>query len=168
MLTSKTQWVAIYTKARAEKQVALRLTQMGLENYLPIVEHRRIWSDRVKMVQEPLFHSYLFVRINAFLVEPVRAVDGVSYIVRRDDIKPIPDDQIEAVRRFVDAKQQLFVHDSLSLRKGAEVTITGGPFEGLRGTIVSDCKEGNFALRIQAIGLSLVTTVDKLLLKPIE
>lgn len=167
MLNTTPQWVAIYTRARAEKQVAERLRQQGFEVFLPIVERRRIWSDRVKMIAEPLFHSYLFVRMTSTQVEPVRSTDGVSYIVRRDDHQPIPDNQIEAIRRFVEAKQELFVHDTLALRKGVEATITGGAFEGLQGTLISDCKDGNFAVRINAIGLSLVTTIDHLLLSPV-
>ena len=169
MISSTTpQWVAVYTRSRAEKQVAERIEELGLEVYLPIVEQRRIWSDRVKLVRVPLFPSYLFVKITYTDAEKVRFVDGVSYIVRRNDILPIPDEQIDAVRRFLSAKQEVFVHDSLALHKGAHAVITGGPFENLRGTLVSDCKDGNFSIRIDAIGLSLVTTIDRLLLQPVK
>ena len=57
-------WFALYTKARAEKKLGLALDRLGIENYLPLISEKRQWSDRVKVIESPLFKSYIFVRIN--------------------------------------------------------------------------------------------------------
>ena len=167
MLSStKSQWVAVYTQSHAERQVLNRLTQQGFEAYLPIVEVKRHWSDRIKLVAVPLFASYIFVKIKKNEPILVRNTPGVVYIVAfRNEIATITDQEIDNIRRFVSAKQELFVEETRRLRKGAAVRIVEGPFAGMVGTLVDECKGGNFAVRIDAIGLSLVTHIDRLMLQ---
>ncbi|MBO4588344.1 MAG: UpxY family transcription antiterminator [Bacteroidales bacterium] len=168
MLSDTPQWVAVYTRSRTEKRVAELLSQRGIVNYLPIVSRRHKWSDRYKMVDEPLFKSYVFAKIKKTEVDKVRNEQGVATIVSfGGNIVTVPDDQVESIRRLVDAKQELSVLESSALRKGARVRIEEGPFAGTVGVLVSDCKDGNFAVRIDAIGLSLVTSIDRLLVKPL-
>ena len=56
------KWYAIYTRPRWEKKVDLLLKDQGLESYCPLNKVKRKWSDRIKLVEEPLFKSYVFVR----------------------------------------------------------------------------------------------------------
>ena len=49
------EWYVLYTTARAEKHVELKLQAEGVETYLPLHKCPRKWSDRVKMVEMPLF-----------------------------------------------------------------------------------------------------------------
>lgn len=168
MLSNIPQWVALYTNSRAEKRVAELLEQQGYECYLPIVERRHKWSDRYKMVKEPLFRSYVFAKIKNTDVDAIRRIQGVCLIVAFGGvIVTIPEDQIDAVRRLVASKEELTVMESSAMKKGAKVRIVEGQFAGMTGTLVSNCKDGNFAVRIDAIGLSLVTRMDRLLLKPV-
>ena len=56
-------WYVLYTKHRNEKKVAQRLSEAGYTVYCPLQKVRRQWSDRTKVVEEPLFKSYLFIQI---------------------------------------------------------------------------------------------------------
>ena len=169
MLSQIPQWVAVYTRSRAEKRVADLLVQQGIECYLPLIQRRHRWSDRYKMVEEPLFRSYLFAKIQSTHVVPVRSTPGVCFILSfGGEIVTVPEDQIDAIRRLVASRQELFVHETGSLRKGTRVRIVEGQFAGLAGTLVSNCKDGNFAVRIDAIGVALITSVDRLLLQPLK
>lgn len=166
MLSKTPKWVAVYTQSRAEKQVLARLNQQGFETYLPIIEVKRKWSDRIKLVQVPLFSSYLFVKIR--INEPIliRNTPGVVYIVAfQNVIETIPDSEIENIHRFISHKQELFVEETHKLRKGATVQIVDGPFAGMEGTLIDNSKAGNFAVRIEALGLSVVTHIDRLVLQ---
>jgi len=159
-------WVAVYTQARSEKQVLKRLEDQGFEAYLPIVDVKRQWSDRIKLVSVPLFNSYIFVKIKKNELIAIRNTQGVVFVVAfKNEVATIPDSEIESIRRFVAAKQEIFVEETRRLRKGAAVRIVDGPFAGMEGTLVDDCKNGNFAVRIDAIGLSLVTHIDRLMLQ---
>ena len=57
------KWYAVYTKPRWEKKVNSLLLQKGIEVYCPLNKVRRKWSDRIKTIEEPLFKSYVFVKI---------------------------------------------------------------------------------------------------------
>ena len=61
-LTKK--WLAVYTRPRWEKKVDQLLKEKGTESYCPLNKVRRKWSDRVKLIEEPLFKSYVFVKID--------------------------------------------------------------------------------------------------------
>ena len=65
-------WYVLYTKPRNEKKVAQRLSEAGYTVYCPLQKVRRQWSDRTKVVEEPLFKSYLFIQISThpYLLQP--------------------------------------------------------------------------------------------------
>ena len=60
MATEK-KWYALYTKPRWEKKVYRLLSERGMEAYCPLNKVKKKWSDRIKLVEEPLFKSYVFV-----------------------------------------------------------------------------------------------------------
>lgn len=170
MMISKTpQWVAVYTRSRSEKQVAERLAKAGFEHYLPMRQVKHKWSDRVKLVDEPLIKSYIFVRIGPDQEVDLRAVAGVVTIVSfgRGIVSIIPEKQIDDMRRLVDSERELHIIQSQQLVNGVAVRIVEGPFEGMEGTLVSDCNEGNFAVQIEGLNISLVTKLDKNVLLPL-
>jgi len=169
MLSDEPQWVALYTNSRAEKRVADRLTEAGIENYLPLRRVKRHWSDRIKVVEEPLIKSYTFARITARQETSLRNVDGVVWIVAfRGKVATIPDEQIEAMRQFVDSEKAVAVYEATQLHYGAHVEITEGVFAGRRGEIVSDCKDGNFAIKLEALSVSLLVDIDQNILRPVK
>lgn len=162
-LSDKPQWVAIYTAARAEKTVTERISQeLGLETYLPMHRVLRKWSDRMKMVEVPLLCSYTFVKMTERDIFYVRQVKGVSGIVsfHNTGIAIIPQREMDAMRRLVDSKEEVYVQNTLSMHKGAKVRVIAGYFEGMEGTIVHDCSEGNFAVHISNINLSLTISIE--------
>ena len=79
MVDKNNNWYVIYTTPRAEKRVAERLLDLGFKNYLPLISVKKIWSDRVKIVEQPLFNSYIFVQTN---VEELRNLVRVEGVVR--------------------------------------------------------------------------------------
>ena len=56
-------WFAVYTKPRSEKKLRSLLEKFSIESYLPLLRVKKKWSDRIKIIENPLFTSYLFVRI---------------------------------------------------------------------------------------------------------
>lgn len=171
MLTDEPQWIAVYTRPRAEKMVAARFTEAGLETYLPLIKEKHHWSDRIKLVEEPLFKSYVFVKITKRDQIKTRETNGVVCLVYfgkpgPESIATIPDQQIEDMRQMIAVSEQVYVHQTEMLKKGATVTIQEGAFAGMTGTLVSDCKDGNFSINIEALSLSIVTEVNQLILTP--
>src|SRR5690242_9689932 len=57
-------WYAIRVKPNHEKPVAATLRGKGYQEFLPLSRTRRQWSDRVKVLDLPLFPGYVFCRLN--------------------------------------------------------------------------------------------------------
>ncbi|MDR2040702.1 MAG: UpxY family transcription antiterminator [Tannerella sp.] len=148
---SKTNWYAFYCLPRAEKKVKDRLEALGKEAYLPLHRAPRAWSDRVKMVDIPLFPSYIFIRCREGELHPLlREVHGVIRIVyhcgRPAVIRP---QEIDAIRRFL----ELAVERPLC--EGEEVEILAGSFRHISGKI-RKIKKKYLILYIEPLG-SLVS-----------
>jgi len=98
-----THWYAVYTKPRWEKKVAEVLTRNSIENYCPLNKVLRQWHDRKKVVQEPLFTSYVFVKVEESRFSELRRIGGVLNLVYWLQ-KPavIRDEEITMIRKFLD------------------------------------------------------------------
>ena len=123
---SKRRWLAVYTKPRWEKKIDQFLKDKGIESYCPLNRVQRKWSDRMKMVEEPLFKSYVFVHVNDEEEKVVRYVSGVLNFVywlgRPAVIRP---KDIERIKRFL--KEHSDVHaKAMELSPNTQVIITSG------------------------------------------
>ncbi|WP_204268528.1 transcription termination/antitermination NusG family protein, partial [Escherichia coli] len=62
--TNEKRWHALYTKPRWEKKIDTVLLRKGVESWCPLQKVERQWSDRKKIIEDPLFKSYVFVKID--------------------------------------------------------------------------------------------------------
>src|SRR5690606_18173763 len=93
----------LYTAPKAEKQVALRLQSLGEEVFLPIHMTPRKWSDRIKMVEMPLFPSYIFVKTERHRLYDIYRERGVSRIIYyRAQPAELRESEIQAIRTFLE------------------------------------------------------------------
>jgi transcription antitermination factor NusG len=99
MLTAK--WFVIYTRPRWEKKVHSLLLAKGVESYCPLHKVRRKWSDRIKLVEEPLFKSYVFVKVDEAGRTLVRMTDGVvNFVYWNGKPASIKEKEIQTIRKF--------------------------------------------------------------------
>ncbi len=95
------QWYTVYTKPHTEKKVSDLLSRKKIENYLPlnrIVENPDVSS---KVINEPLFSCYVFVKANDKQLTQIKKIEGVVNLVYWLG-KPviINESEIEQIRRF--------------------------------------------------------------------
>jgi len=102
-------WYAIHTRSRHEKFVVSQLEDRGITTFLPLVSQLRVWSDRRKLVQLPLFSGYVFVRIALSGEARFRVLrtDGVvSFLGVCGEGIPIPDRQTEDIQILLVARKR--------------------------------------------------------------
>ena len=171
MLSQDPQWVAVYTAPRSEKKVTARIAEeLHLETYLPLRRTLRKWSDRIKSVEVPMIPSYTFVKLRECDLWRVREVYGVVGFVsfRSTGIAVISEKEMEALHRFADSLHEVYVYNTERLKKGAEVAVVVGDFNGMRGVVISDCKDGNFAVQIEKLNISLIASLEPDVLQVVE
>lgn len=171
MLDSRPAWVAVMTHPNTEALVAQRFQESipPIECYLPMmgVRDRRFKQDA--QPEKPMFPNYVFARINNKQVYQTRTTHGVIYIVSsQHSIIQVPDREIEAVRRFEASQRKYRFIETSKLVRGAQAIIREGEFAGLEGTLVKDCKDGNFCVSIEVMNISIVVHVRRDELRPKE
>lgn len=169
-LYSHPRWYACYTRARHEKQVETQLLQKGIESYLPVVPQLRQWKDRKKLVQWPLFPSYVFARFTLRDVHDVLVVPGVATVVRVDGYPtPIPDEELENVRRLAGAAGEAGIQPELRplVQEGEWVRVTDGPFRGVEGIVVEQRGRRRVLVGLAVVGQGMEIDIDTRVLRVI-
>jgi transcription termination/antitermination protein NusG len=97
-----TNWYAVYTRPRYERKVAESFARKKIESYCPLNSIARQWGMK-KVLQTPLFPSYVFVKLDEAQLQDVRKIDGVislAYWLTSPII--IRDIEIEMIKRFLE------------------------------------------------------------------
>jgi transcription antitermination factor NusG len=154
------KWYAIYTKPRWEKKVHTLLVEKGMECYCPLNKVHLKWSDRIKVVEEPLFKSYVFVRVNEEEKTPVRMVSGVVNFVYWEG-KPavIRDKEILTIRKFLNEYDDVEVRQ-LDIAPDVAVVVKQGVLMGKKGTVKRVLRK-KVEVLIESIGFTLTAYIDK-------
>src|SRR6187399_1440574 len=154
------KWLAVYTKPRWEKKVNKLLQEKGVESYCPLNKIRRKWSDRIKTVEEPLFKSYVFVKVNEPDRTSVRMTSGVINFVYWDG-KPavIKEKEISAIKRFLDEYENVEVKP-IKLEVNQRVKITKGPLMDQEGQVL-ELQHKTVKVAIDSLGYLLVAHIDR-------
>ncbi|MBN2686977.1 MAG: UpxY family transcription antiterminator [Deltaproteobacteria bacterium] len=158
-------WYAVHVKSRHEDKSNTLLVKKSIETYLPKVE---VWSkrkDRKKRINIPLFPGYLFINMHTVTNETkvdVLQTHGVVRILGKPNSHvpvPVPDAQIEAIRRIVDSKVEIQAY--MYPRVGEKARIADGPFKGIEGVVVrTDLKKNLFVVSIDLLQRSVAIKLE--------
>ena len=153
-------WYALYTKPRMEKKVHQLLSERGYVSYCPLNKVRKQWSDRVKVVEEPLFKSYVFVQLDQEGKSSVRFVNGVvNFVYWLGKPAVIRNDEIIRIRKFMKEFEAVKV-EPISFPANSKVLISSGLLMDKEATVIRDRK--NFVeVEIESLGCKLVALVPR-------
>ena len=157
------RWYAVYVKSRYEKKTSKLLADRHIEAYLPVVVRLKQWSDRKKMVEEPLFKSYLFVHTDLKNYFDILNTPGVvRFVCFEGKPVPVPDNQLVAVKSYIGEYDGIDDLDQLpELHEGQIVEITRGTMKGLVGRLVEIRGKQRMIINIEAVGQSLPISVSR-------
>ncbi|GAO45231.1 UpxY family transcription antiterminator [Flavihumibacter petaseus] len=153
-------WFAVYTKPRWEKKVFALLKQKGIIAYCPLTKVRKKWSDRFKVIEEPLFKSYVFVKVSPEHMTNVRMVDGiVNFVYWLGKPAKIAERDIDKIKRFLEDNSGYVVQWQPA--EGEQVIITGGAFMDQEAVVLAGGKKVSEVLLV-SLGFKLVAYVDNI------
>lgn len=154
-------WYALYTRPRHEKRVREELTTKGFQSYLPVFHEWHTWKDRTKRVEQPVFPNYVFIK---FCDDPnarVRVLQtmGIVHILGSGGraIEPVPESEIESVRRMLVSSQDCTPHPFL--QEGARVVVRRGPLKDIEGFLVEFKSRGRLVVSVNLLSQSVATEV---------
>jgi transcriptional antiterminator NusG len=161
-IPSRLQWFAIQVRSRQEARVAQQLGDRGLPCFLPARKVRRLWSDRIREKNEPIFPGYLFCRFDFSNRHSILTTPRVIQIVEYDR-RPVPVDEIE-IRALQTLMASGFGNQTCSyLEIGDRVRIESGPLRGLEG-IMTDARNGlRLVISVSLLRRSVAVEIDSAL-----
>jgi transcription termination/antitermination protein NusG len=154
-------WYAVCTRSRHEKSVNRQLEEKGLTTYLPLVRELHRWSDRKKLVEQPIFPGYVFVRtvnLGDSRVSVLQASGVVGFVGAQGKGLPIPDKQIEDIRTLL-VSEVPFTHLPF-LRVGQRVRIRGGCLDGMEGILSARNSDRSVVVSVEILQRSLAIRVS--------
>jgi transcription antitermination factor NusG len=136
------------------------LEEKGIESYCPLNKVHRKWSDRIKLVDEPLFKSYVFVKVNEEEKTSVRMTQGVvNFIYWLGKPAIIKEKEIETIKKFLNDHHDVEVRP-VDIKAGKKVMVQSGILMGKEGT-VKKVLHKKVEVVIESIGFVLSAYIDK-------
>lgn len=160
MMKTGMQWYAVYTKPCWEKKVAGLMSMHNIEHYCPLQKIQRKWSDRKKIIMEPLFKSYVFVRINDKQQTAVRQVSGVvSFVQYLGKPAIVRDDEIDTIRQFLNEYRNIRL-ERVEFNVNDRVKVISGPFMQMEGDVI-EVKHKTVKVLLPSLGFLMTAEIEK-------
>lgn len=156
------QWYALYVRPNGEKKVQMALKEKDIEVYLPLKKSLRIWSDRKKWIEEPLFKGYVFVRVSH--VEYFNALNTtgvVCYVSFGGVPQSIPEFQINNIRTLIAQESSDVVITRERIRKGLSAEVLYGALKGVRGEVIEINGQCRILIRVDMMNYSMYANISK-------
>jgi transcription antitermination factor NusG len=157
MTDTNKHWFALYTKPRWEKKIDSVLIRKGVESWCPLQKIERKWSDRKKVIEDPLFKSYVFVRIEEDERTKVLMTDGVLNFVHHLG-KPaiIKDKEIDLIKKYLSEKEaQLSIQSLEGFDENTRIKVNHGIFMDNEGTVVRGGKKKVY-VKLESLGQVMI------------
>jgi transcriptional antiterminator NusG len=157
-------WHALWTHSHCEQRVHDQLAEKGFAVFLPKVD---VWSRRRgvrRLIQVPMFPSYLFLHSEAIDKAAYIAMSKAKGLVRPlgerwDRLAVIPSHEIQAIERVAAARQRVLPFPYL--KEGQHARIADGPLAGVEGILIErKPHQGLLVLSVHLLQRSVAVVVD--------
>ena len=152
-------WFALRVKPRHEKAVGTSLEAKGFNQLVPLYKCVRHWSDRIKVLELPLFPGYAFCRFQFADRLNVLHTPGVLGIVTAGKAPaPVQDEEIQAIAAIV--ASQAPAEPAAFLRTGQSVYVRTGPLAGVLGFLQEIKNKRRLVVSVTLLQRSVAVELD--------
>lgn len=155
-------WYAVHVRSNHEARVVSRLTDAGIEAFLPVVERLRKWADRKKLVDFPLFPGYIFVHIP-------RSYDTILAVLKKQGVvrflgmipgepEPVPEEQIDALKKIVAMKAEIDPYPYL--KEGQRIRVKRGALKGAFGILTKKAGQHLLVVSVDILQQGVSIKID--------
>lgn len=151
------KWYALYTKPRWEKKIDTVLIRKGVECWCPLQKVEKQWSDRKKIVEEPLFKSYIFVYIDISERFKVLNTDGVlNFVYYLGKPAIIKESEVNNIKWYLAEKDaRISIISEEGFQSGDMIRVNYGVFMDKEGTVIRGGKKKIY-VQLQSLGQVMV------------
>lgn len=153
-------WCVLYTRPNQEKKVNACLSEFKIRSFLPLKRSLRIWKDRKKLIDMPVFPSYIFVRVeNLNNYYDSLSIDGVLHFVKiGTEIACVKESLVENLKLICNYPDSFEVL-SRPFQPGMKVMINFGVLTGLLCEIVKLNGKEKALVRVDLLQRNILLTL---------
>jgi transcription antitermination factor NusG len=159
-LAQEKKWYVVYTKPRWEKKIALLLTDKEIEHYCPLNKITKQWSDRKRIVLEPLFKGYIFVKRGSNDKWDIKNVPGVlNYVYWLGKPAVVKESDINIIKKFLQefndvqvTSAEITLHEKVQVKQGLMMNYKG---------IVLEILGNKAKVKIDSMGMILTAIFEQ-------
>lgn len=123
-----------------------------------------MWSDRKKIIEAPLFKSYVFIYVDKNGLHLAKTILGFSHFIRFGAYPiVIPDEQIRKIKKIMASGNNTEIIPS-QLSKGDKVRVISGPLKNIEGVLMESEGRKKLSVEFSQLGQSILIAVDSELL----
>ena len=153
------KWFVVHTKPRFEKRVTEILTRKKVENYCPINKVLRQWSDRKKLVNEPLFPYFVFIKVTESELLSLKQIDGViNFVYWLGKPAVIRDSEIQAIRQFLDEHSSIWL-EKIQVNANEPEQLNGDSFKKYSNSVI-ELKNKSVKVELPSLGFVMVAELE--------
>ncbi len=161
-------WYVLRIRSRFEKKTLEVLSNMRISAYLPIKKSKKQWSDRLKVVEEPLFPGYLFVQYQEKDRYSILNLPGVvNFVSFGGNYATVRSKQIQLIEATLRNENTVEVVD-MNLYPGQKVRISSGIFKGIEAVLVHHNGKGKLLLEVAVIGKGVLLEIGRTKIEQID
>lgn len=152
-------WYMVYTKPKWEKKVSVTLTKRKIENFFPVNSKQITYLRKIKIQQEPLFESHVFVNLLESEILKIKGINGVvNFIYWKGKPAMVQPEEIEVIKEFTAnhqniklEKTRVNVNDVTKVIEGARYSMEGNILT-IKNTIAK--------VNLPSIGFTLIAKIE--------
>jgi len=165
--SGRNRWFALRVKPRFEKTVATMARNKGYQEFLPLYQCRRRWSDRFQSVELPLFPGYIFCQLNPEFRLPLLTIPGALHFIGIGRVPaPIDDEEIAALQTAM--RSGLWAEPWPFLNVGQRVRLEEGPLAGLEGLLIEVRKKQRLIVSVTLLKRSVAVEIERDWVRPLD
>ena len=161
------QWYALHVRSNQERRVETILSTKGYNTFLPLYRSTRRWSDRAKVIDQPLFPGYVFCEFDVTQRAPIVTVQNVIHVVGFGT-GPVPVDtsELEQVRTAIGSGMS--TTPWRQFERGQRVLVEQGPLAGIKGIFIQRRGVNRVVVTLTLIQRSIAVELDGCGVTPIS
>jgi len=159
------RWFAVRVRSRCEKAAAAALEGRDIEVCAAVSLQRRMWSDRTKLLEVPLFPGYIFAFFDSLRRQTVLTSPGVISIVGFGaELCPVDDGEIAAIQAIL--RSNAGARSWPFLRVGDRVRVKHGVLTGAEGILIRVKAQWRLIVSVALLQRSVAVEMDEAMVEP--
>jgi len=151
------EWRALYVKSRCEKGVLSIIGLKGIEACILLVKSKRLWSNRKKTIEIPLFSGYVFVNITpdefSIVLQTKGVVEFVKHEAKNARLRNI---ELKRLKHLINFGYQIKLGENeQSYFRGDKVKVIAGVLKNIEGFVVNIGSGKYIEIILDSLGRSI-------------